>query len=423
MRHKLILVGLLAAASFVAASQGSAQTVVQYQGSLMIGFGDSDNFGLPIPERSNNAIPVCAVNGNPFLAYTFGSLPVYGRAIQGAGPNATLMFKGHGFPFSAGQTPSLQGGAERRVPGTCNLAVPPFLNPRLRSRIQAAGEIFPGTRGPWAGTFMTPAPAAAPDWTVGPGQGFNFPGTQQFTPVPMFGGNGGVTVKKGANNFGGAIQYQGAGGVQLGINAATMTPMGATVMNFGIVPYINGFLPTDPTIMGTDATGVDSATPMFPVTTATTFPNGLLAGRRATMAFRTPGPMGTVNQQGAIATTMGVPIISPVNFVGAFFEWTTGTARHSDMVGDFVTNRTAMGLDQAIVGGQNGTTRRLQLVSPWSASIKLVGPFGLPIPQLGFGGLAVLRLNIQPAPEPAAMAMLGAGLLGVASLAAARRRR
>jgi hypothetical protein len=273
---------------------------------------------------------------------------------------------------------------------------------------------------------MTPAPAAAPDWTVGPGQGFDFAGATMMTLVPMFGGNGAVTVQKGANNYGGAIQYQGAGGVQLGINSATMTGGGMTLMTFGVVNYINGFLPTDPTIMGTDATGVDGFGGV--VTTATTFPNGLLAGRRATMAYRTPGPMGTVNQHGAIInapTPMGalVPVISPVNFVGAFFEWTTGTARHSDMVGDFVTDRTAMGSDMAIVGGPNGTTRRLQLVSPWSASIKLAGPFGLPIPQLGFGGLAVLRLNIQPAPEPTAIAMLGFGVAGVAGLAALRRRR
>ena len=116
MRQKLILIGLLASASLLVAGQGHAQTVVQYRGSLMIGFGDSDNFGLPVPERSNNAIPVCAVNGNPFLAYTFGSLPMYGQAVQnGVGPGATLMFKGHGRPLSPGQTPSLKGGAERHV--------------------------------------------------------------------------------------------------------------------------------------------------------------------------------------------------------------------------------------------------------------------------------------------------------------------
>jgi PEP-CTERM motif len=87
-----------------------------------------------------------------------------------------------------------------------------------------------------------------------------------------------------------------------------------------------------------------------------------------------------------------------------------------------VTNRSAMGQDIAVVGGPNGTTRRLQLVSPWSASIKLSGPFGLPVPQLGFGGLAVLKLNIQPAPEPGVIAMLGVGIAGIAGLAAMRRR-
>ena len=418
MRHKLILIGLLASASLLVAGQGHAQTVVQYTGSLMIGFGDSDNFGLPVPERSNNAIPVCAVNGNPFLAYTFGSLPMYGQAVQnGVGPGATLMFKGHGRPLSAGQTPSLKGGAERHVSATCNLAIPPFANPRLRSRIQAAGEVFPGTRGPWRGTGMTAVPAVSPDWTVGPNQGFRFPGANLNTLVPFFGGNGAVSVKKGPRNYGGAIQYQGGGGVQLGVNVATMTGGGMTLMTFGVVNYINGFLPTDPTIMGTDATGVNAPT------TATAFPNGLIAGRLATMAFRTPGPMGTVNQQGNIIhTPMGAAVVSPVAFNGAFFEWTTGTARHSDMVGDFVTNRSAMGQDVAVVGGPNGTTRRLQLVSPWSASIKLVGPFGLPIPQLGFGGLAVLKLNIQPAPEPGLIAMLGVGIAGIAGLAATRRR-
>ncbi len=419
MRHKLMLIGLLASASLLVAGQGFAQTVVQYTGSLMIGFGDSDNYGLPIPERSNNGIPVCAYNGpNPFARQTFASLPVFGRAIQnGAGPGATLMFKGHGLPYSPTQVPSVQGGAERHVSATCFANLPPFANPRLRSRNQQAGEIFPGTRGPWQGSYMTPVPVAAPDWTVGPGQGFNFAGMTLVTTIPMYPpGQGAVTVKKGAANYGGAIQYQGGGGVQLGINAVTMTGGGMTVMTFGVVPYVNGFLPTDPTIMGTDATGVDGPT------AATLFPNGLIAGQVGNLRLRTPGPMGTVNQQGATAmTTMGAPIITPIEFNGAFFEWTTGTARHSDMVGDFVTNRSAMGQNIAVVGGPNGTTRRLQLVSPWSASIKPVGSFSL-IPQLGFGGLAVLKLNIQPAPEPGLIAMLGVGIGGIAGIAAMRRR-
>lgn len=416
MRQKLTLVGLLATASLLLAQQGIAQTVVQYSGSLMIGFGDSDNSA-----QTNDAIPICAINSpNPFAKQTFGSLPVYGRAVQnGAGPGATLMFKGHGRP-AAGQVPSLQGGAEIRVPSTCNVIVPPFLNPRLRSRIQAAGEIFPGTKGPWNGTFMTPVPAVAPDWTVGPGQGFNFTGMTLNTPIPFFAaGQGFHQIVKGANNFGGAIQYQGGGGVQLGINFA-VTFMGAPLQTFGVVPYANGFLPTDPTVFGTDATGVDAPT------TVTAFPNGLIAGQVQTMAARTPGGS-TINQQGAIRTTMGVPMISPVNFIGAFHEWTTGVARHSDMVGDFVTDRTAMGFDIAPAPGTApyGTTRRLQLVSPWAASIELVGPFGIGalVRPLGFGGLAVLQLDITPAPEPGAIAMLGLGVAGIAALGVRRRRK
>lgn len=417
MRQKLTLVGLLAATSLLIAGQGFAQTVVQYTGSLMIGFGDSDNAA-----QTNDAIPICAINNpNPFAKQTFGSLPVYGRAIQtGMGPGATLMFKGHGRPLGA-QVPSLQGGAEVRVPATCNVVVPPFLNPRLRSRTQAAGGIFPGTKGPWNGTFMTPAPAVSPDWTVGPGQGFSFTGMTLLTTIPFYDAGQGVhRIVKGPNNFGGAIQYQGGGGVQLGINFA-VTNMGVALMTFGVVPYANGFLPTDPTLFGTDATGVDAPTAV------TSFPNGLIAGQVQTMARRTPGGV-TKNQQGAIfVTAMGAQAISPVNFIGAFHEWTTGVARHSDMVGDFVTNRSAMGFDVAAAPGTApyGTTRRLQLVSPWAASIELVGPFGIGalVAPLGFGGLAVLNLDITPAPEPGAIAMLGFGIAGVAGLGALRRRK
>lgn len=419
-REKLTRVGIFAAvttATLLFAGQGFAQTVVQYSGSLMIGFGDSDN----PTDLANNAVPICAVD-NPFAPATFGSLPVYGRATQTAG--GALTFHAHGIGGGP-QIPSGKGGAEVRVPSTCNVVVPPFLNPRLRSRIQAAGEIFPGIRGPWQGTFMTPTPVVAPTWMVGPGQGNSFAGPSLNTAIPFFDGDGAVAIVKGPNNYGGAIQYQGGGGVQLGINTTIMTGGGATLMTFGVARYVNGFLPTDPTLFGTDATGVDG-----PAAGTTAFPNGLIAGNQQTMALRTPGGT-TINQQGNIVTLLGgntgapmggPALISPVNFQGAFFQWTTGMVQHTDMLGDFVTIRTATGFDDTSPAtAPYGTTRKLQLVSPWSASIKPVGPFGLPVPQLAFGGVAVLTLDITPAPEPGTVAMVGLGALGLAGLARMRR--
>lgn len=434
--HKLTRFGMATAATTAAlllAGQAMAQTVVQYTGSLMIGFGDSDNS----TDAANNAVPICAVK-NPFAPATFGSLKVYGRANQTAG--GALTFSGHGRGDGAGpQVESGRGGAVVKVAATCNVQVPPFLNPRLRSRIQAAAEIFPGIKGDWVGTFMTPTPMVAPTWMVGPGQGNSFPGANLNQPIPFFAGNGAVKITKGPNNYGGAIQYQGGGGVQLGINTTIMRPGGGTLMaappDFGLVRYVNGFLPTDPSVFGTDATG------KFGPGVTTMFPFGLIVGNQRTMALRTPGGA-TINAQGKIVTllggntvtrmftAMGAPgpaLISPVNFQGAFFQWTTGKVQHTDMVGDFVTARTGTGYDKlapftSMFPAPFGTTRKLQLVSPWSASIKKSGVFGLPVPQLGFGGLAVLRLDITPAPEPGALAMLGLGVVGLAGLATLRRR-
>lgn len=429
-RRWLKRVGSIAAAAttMLCAGPGLAQTVVQYTGSLMIGFGDADN----PTDVSNDAVPICAVKGNPFAKHTFGSLRVYGRANQTA--MGALTFSAHGRGDGNGpQVESLKGGATVKVPATCNVAVPPFLNPRLRSRIQAAGEIFPGIKGDFVGltnmgAYVTPTPVVAPTWMVGPGQGNSFPGAVLNTPIPFFGGFGGVQIQKGANNYGGAIQYQGGGGVQLGINTTLMTIGGGPVNNFGQVPYANGFLPTDPSIFGTDATG------RFGPGATTMFPNGVIVGNQRTFALRTPGGV-TINQQGRIKTVgglqtptgMGQPIISPVLFQGAFFQWTTGMVKASDALGDFVTIRTATGYDrQAPFTAMNpapyGTTRKLQLVSPWSASIRKNGPFGLPVPTLGFGGVAVLKLDITPAPEAGSVAMLGLGVVGLAGLATLRRR-
>ncbi|HKK53345.1 MAG TPA: PEP-CTERM sorting domain-containing protein, partial [Myxococcota bacterium] len=129
-----------------------------------------------------------------------------------------------------------------------------------------------------------------------------------------------------------------------------------------------------------------------------------------------------------VAPGVSFPGVSTFQFNGAFFEWTTGMVRHEDNVGDSQTIRSATGGDVAATG-PNGTTRSLQLVSPWSATIKAVGAFSSPaggfqgsVPNLGFGGLAVLDLDIRPVPEPGSIAMIGFGVAGLLGLRAVRRR-
>ena len=72
--------------------------------------------------------------------------------------------------------------------------------------------------------------------------------------------------------------------------------------------------------------------------------------------------------------------------------------------------------------GNGFASRRLQVVSPWSAVIRTVGSFGVPLPVLGFGGTARMDIIIIPAPEPGTIAMLGFGVMGLVGLGASRRR-
>jgi len=441
-----LLTVLLAAPSF-------AQNVA-YSGKLQIGFGDQDNT-VATGARTNNAIPICAGNpaANPVsiapAGTTLGTLIVNGRANQvGSGPGAALTFDA---------VSPTAGGAQEYDNSTCNVAIPGFANPRLRSRTQVGAAHWPGRKGDFFATIATAPTPATPTATymVSAGGGNDFVGNTLTTSVPFFGiGQGSERIVKGPQVFGGGIPFSGGGGVQLGVNFATVTPGGQTLApgDYGLVLYANGFLPTDPQVFGTDFKGVailNGITPSIP----TSYPAGLLVGRQDNQyAARTPGGT-TRDQQGAIRTvgggntvtpfgtfmTMGLTadcvtgipfpcpqIISPVAFSGVFFEWTTGTVTHTDQGGDFETIRTAMGFDVAVSPGMavGGETRRLQLVSPWAASIRTVGPFGLGalLPSLEFGGVAIFNTNIIPVPEPGTLAMLGFGIAGLVGLGAARRR-
>lgn len=450
--RKFLNFALLSALSVLVAGPSFAQAVA-YSGKLQIGFGDQDN---ATGFRSNNAVPICAGGGpilNPgTIGTTLGTLAMNGTATQvGSGAGATITFQG---------VQGTGGGAQTKENATCNVAIPGFANPRLRSRTQVGAAQFPGRKGDYTPMLSTaPVPSTAPVYTLSAGGGneqsatvsswttmvtgsapaVTFTGAAYEGSIPFFGLGLGINrVQPGAARFGGGMPFSGGGGVQLGINFTTMTPGGAVLVpgDYGQVLYANGFLPTSPQIFGTDATGVNIlnqvTTMLLPATL--TYTRGLINGRQDNQyAARTPGGT-TRDQQGAIRTlgggntvtpapTPNIPIVSPVAFTGLFGEWTTGAVTHTDQVGDFTTIRKAAGFDVSVTTASavGGETRRLQVVSPWSATIRPVGPFGLPVPALGFGGIASMTLNIIPAPEPGTLAMLGFGVLGLVGLSASRR--
>lgn len=474
--RKILNLALLASLSVLVAGPSFAQPVA-YNGKLQIGFGDQDN---ATGFRSNNAVPICAGAGpvkNPgTIGTTIGTLLVNARgsAVPGAGGALT---------FNAAT--DTVGGAQQKENATCVRSIPGFANPRLRSRTQVGAAAWPGRKGPFTtmiadapvpatptATYMLSAnngnlqPITVNAWSTKANAAAPtnfFTGSAFSRSVPFFGTGAGVErFQPGPARFGGGVPYSGGGGVQLGINFAIVTPGGDPLQpgDYGLVLYANGFLPTDPQLFGTDAKGWNILNPVTNTiyTTGFTYTAGLVNGDQAnTYAARTPGGS-TRDQQGKIRTVgggntvtqmgtfmAGIPhptlpppatlplncvtmvpapcpaIISPVAFTGAFYEWTTGAVTHTDRGGDFVTIRKASGFDVA-TAGPNGTTRRLQLVAPWAATIRPVGPFGLPVPELAFGGLSILSLNVIPVPEPGTLAMLGFGIAGLVGLGAARRR-
>ena len=479
--RKMLNFALSTLAVVLMAAPAMAQGVA-YNGKLHIGLSDTDNTN---GFRSNNAIPICA-GGGPLLnpgtyGTTQGTLLI--NAVGSGAPGV-----GGALTFNA--VSPTNGGAQEKDNSTCNVAIPGFANPRLRSRTQVGAAHFPGRRGAFTTMQITAPVPATPTATymLSAGNGNTnaatvntwtttasaaavpntFMGAAFERTAPFLGAGGGlVRAQPGAARFGGGVPYSGGGGVQLGINFVTTFAGVALVPgDFGLVSYANGFLPTDPQLFGTDAKGVNIAnqvtTAIF--TPAVTLDAGLINGTQAaTYVGRTPGgttrladgavltvgggntvtpagtlmfPVGTTGGTAmapVLATAdcvTGIPIgpcpqvISPVGFTGLFMEWTTGAGTWTDMIGDFYTIRKASGFDVAVTAGTavGGETRRLQVVSPWGATIRSVGPFGLPVPTLGFGGMSIMNLNVIPVPEPGTLAMLGFGIAGLVGLRSARRR-
>lgn len=427
---------LALAATFVVAAPAAAQNVRLYKGTLQIGFGDPANQtlppgGSPGPDLANNGIPACA-NDNPFLPATIATVNVLGFAVEGTGAAPrSLMFDGAAPVDWAGQS---GGGMKEIDSSTCFVQFPPWLaNNALRSRVQFGAQAWPGRALNPAATAFTTGPGGG---TVSAGGGIPAATTYNQTFYGTAGGQ--IQLQPGPNNFGGGVPVNGGGAVQLGVNFAQTNGQGQPLQTFGLVPYANAFLPTGPAAYGTDG----SAGP---------HPTGAQISNEYSWVARTPGPTGNAStipltpnlgwSQGATQTAMVAPGVTlPVttmgDFKGLFHKWTTGMVQHTDMSGDYTTIRAASGRDwtagqfptTVMTDPAFGTTRKLQLVSPWSASIRKrgTGPFAVPLnplPDLGFGGVAVLTLDIAPVPEPGMLSATGLGLIGLLGLGAIRRRR
>ena len=118
-----------------------------------------------------------------------------------------------------------------------------------------------------------------------------------------------------------------------------------------------------------------------------------------------------------LATNRAV-VLERIEDLAAFFELIVQVGREG------ATRVSGEGDDLTGLNEAGGTTRKLQVVTPWSANIGGIGFLGIFPIQLGFGGIAMLDLNIipMPAPEPGFLISLGAGAIALVGMARARRR-
>lgn len=422
--------------------------VVMFKGKVRTGFGTSTN----VTDLANNGLPACApLNGNVYGDNDWGTLVAQGFAEQGTGTHPTLMFDAYEPLLDTGAGTNLagyaggNGGAFPRYRATCKIFYPPFVVRLLRSRIQGAGAGWPGEAG-----------------TLGQGDGIAYGTASALEQTVPFYGTGATNmgkqnVWKGVRNYGGAVPQVTKGsivwsgatqpavttgpiagistgpGVQLGINVPPWTTgAGADLATFGIRSYINGYLPTGPNALGGgDATWRTASDPQRLKEWGEQSSHTGKASTGNAFVLRTPGTSMGASGTPRILTiptpgggTAMIPAVTSGQIRIAAGKFTTGRVQHSDMVGDYTTVRSAEGDDLTGLNEAGGTTRKLQVVTPWSANIGGIGFLGIFPIQLGFGGIAMLDLNIipMPAPEPGFLISLGAGAIALVGMARARRR-
>lgn len=428
----------------VAVATPALAGVVMFKGKLRTGFGNTTNGDI-----SNNALPVCApLNGNVYGPNSFGTLEVQGFADQGTGANPTLAFDGFRPLLSAAAGTNKigfaggNGGAFPRYRASCLVFFPPFINPRLRSRTQFGGAGFPGAGGHLGlgegfsrphseGGFLNSTAASAQQTVPFYGTGTANKGTQRATKGANGYGGGLPQMTKGPAIWAAATAWDQAGpinsiqsgpGVNLGLNLATVNGAGDPLATYGVVSYVNGYLPTGPNALGGEGGTFRTAADPERLKQFGRQSSHTASGSNR-YAFRTPGT--ALGASGVVKTLGGgLPALSSVQIRIAANVFTTGMVQHQDAIGDYTTTRNATGADVTGLTGQpSGTTRQLQVVTPWSAAIGGTTGYGIFPLTLGFGGVSILDVDIIPMPEPGALLSLGAGALALVGMARVRGRR
>lgn len=385
--HMRSLARAVSVAMLAVTAAGGAQAVQRmYQGEMRIGFGDGYKGPGPSPmgmtepiDTANNAVPPCAAPGVVVTPSGMNNDP---RTPMGAGPaTGVIQFTG-----AADVALTSMGAIDPAAPINFLTLTPAGVNrwgleancPKYTNGVPG-GALFRRTQ---MATFRWPAaPATMMNNAGAVRTGTELVATQDLKQE--------IRAVPGPNRFGGSVAALGNGDTLLGF-----VPL-APGFPFGI-----GLLPVPLQL------GADGGTAM-----GVTIPTGRVTRGgvifKATTMLSQRLPNGPVPGPGA----PNYPLTAFARGLG--FRWTTGVVTAYDDVGDFRTTRTRTGAANFVPAG--ATSASIQLVTP---SVLTLGLNGLP----PLGIAVTSELSIKFVPEPASVAMLGAGA-GAIGLLLLRQRR